>query len=292
MSKIAVTSASGQLGSEIVNAAIKIVGKKNVIGLARTVGKAQSLGIEIRPGDYDSRNDLESSLRGVDSVLLVSGMDSPGKRITQHRNVIEAAEAAGVSKIVYTSIQGADEGTAFSPIVQSNRQTEEDVRRSGLQCAIGRNGIYMEPDVDYIETYKRRGEIANCAGDGLCGYTTRPELAFAYARMLTESKHDGQTYNLHGEAITQRKLADYLNGAFGTKLVYREMTVAEYREERIAELGEFLGNVIAGIYEGIRQGAFKNESHYDKAAGRPHQSWDEYFRHLARQTLSSTRQRP
>ena len=142
-------------------------------------------------------------------------------------------------KIVYTSIQGADEGTAFSPIVQSNRQTEEDVRGSGLKWVIGRNGIYIEPDVEYIETYKDRGEIANCAGDAKCGYTTRGDLAEAYARMLTDSKHNGQTYNLHGEAITQRQLAGYLSDAFGTSLSYREMSVAEYDKSVLLNLVSF-----------------------------------------------------
>ncbi len=281
MTRIAVTAASGQLGSEIIKAAVEIVGKDKVIGLARTPGKAESLDVEIRPGDYASRSNLERSLQGVDAVLLVSGMDTPDKRISQHRNVIEAAESAGVRKIVYTSIQGAEEDTAFSPIVQSNRQTEDDVRSSSLEWAIGRNGIYIEPDIEYIETYKRKGGIANCAGDGLCGYTTRGELAFAYANMLTDSKHDAQTYNLHGKAITQQQLADYINTAFGTDLKYREMSVAEYREERVEELGEFLGNIIAGIYEGIRNGACNNESHFENAAGRPHRSWEEYFRRLA-----------
>lgn len=277
MKKIAVTAASGQLGSEIVNALVEVVGKDSVIGLARTPSKATSLGVEVRPGDYDSPSDLVTSLQGVDAVLLVSGMDAPDKRIVQHRNVIEAAKKAGVGKVVYTSVQGAEENTAFSPVIQSNRQTEEDIRGCGLAWSIGRNGIYIEPDIEYLETYKQRGEIANCAGEGKCGYTTRPELGFAYAQMLTESKHNSQTYNLHGEAITQQQLVDYLNKAFGLKLTYRAMTVADYREERIAELGEFIGNVIAGIYEGIRNGASNNESHFAKAAGRPHQSWREYF---------------
>lgn len=280
MTTIAITAASGSLGAEIVNATVDIVGKQNVVGLARTPSKAESLGVEIRPGDYGSRDELTKSLGGIDALLLVSGMDAPDKRIDQHRNVIEAAKDAGVNKIVYTSIQGAEEGTAFSPVVQSNRHTEADVRKSGLAWAIGRNGIYIEPDVEYIETYKERGEIANCAGDEKCGYTTRPELAFAYACMLTQSKHDGQTYNLHGESISQKQLADYLNDAFGTDLKYRSLTVGEYREERIAELGEFLGGVIAGIYEGIRNGAANNESHYAQAAGRDHLSWQAYFDNL------------
>ncbi len=275
--RIAVTAAGGQLGAEIVKATTEVVGKDRVVGLARTPGKAKSLGVEVRPGDYDSPKDLESSLQGTEALLIVSGMDAPEKRIEQHRNVIEAARKAGVRKIVYTSIQGAEEDTAFSPIVQSNRTTEEHVRQSGLQWAIGRNGIYIEPDVEYVETYVQRGEIANCADNGRCGYTTRPELAYAYARMLTESKHDGQVYNLHGALITQQQLAGYLNEAFGTDLKYRALSVAEYRQERVAELGEFMGSVIAGIYEGIRSGALDNESHFAAAAGRDHQSWAAYF---------------
>ena len=281
MSKIAVTSASGKLGAEVIRATIAIVGNDQLVGLARTPSKAASLGVEVRPGDYDSPVDLEASLKGVESVLLVSGMDSPERRISQHRNVIQAAIAAGVRRIVYTSIQGADYGTAFSPIVQSNRQTEKDVQDSGLAWVVGRNGIYIEPDVDYIENYKKAGEIANCAGTGKCGYTSRSELGFAYARLLTESKHDGQIYNLHGEAITQHQLGNYLNLAFGTNLHYRNMSVDEYREERVAELGAFMGTVIAGIYEGIRKGAADNESHFSLAAGREHKDWESYFRRLS-----------
>lgn len=280
--KIAITAASGQLGSEIVKASTALLSDSDVIGLARTPENAQHLGVEIRLGDYGQRSVLEESLRSVDAVVLVSGMDSPEKRIEQHRNVIEAARSAGVKKIVYTSVQGAEEGTAFSPIIQSNRQTEEDVRNSGLDWVIGRNGIYIEPDVEYIENYVAAGGITNCAGDGLCGYTTRPELGYAYAQMITDKRHDGQRYNLHGEALTQQELAEYLNGAFGTNLTYRPMSVADYRDDRVAELGDFIGSVIAGIYQGIRSGEANNPSHYAEAAGREHVSWPDYFAGLAK----------
>ena len=277
---IGITAASGHLGAAIVKATLDILPKENVIGLARTPEKAAHLGIEVRPGDYNDKGALEKSLQSVDTLLLASGMDDPEKRITQHRNVIEAARNSGVKKIVYTSVQGAEEGTAFSPVIQSNRQTEEDVRNSGLDWVIGRNGIYIEPDVEYIESYKKAGGIFNCAGDGKCGYTTRPELGYAYARMLTEDKHNAQTYNLHGEAITQYQLVEYLNGAFGTDLTYTAMGVDEFRADRQAELGDFIGSVIAGIYQGIRDGKADNQSHFLAAAGREHQSWSAYFEAL------------
>ncbi|MDC7246101.1 MAG: SDR family oxidoreductase [Sphaerochaetaceae bacterium] len=275
--KIAVTAASGKLGSEIIKATIPLAGKENIIGLARTPSKAQHPGVKILPGDYNQRETLEESLQSVDTVLLVSGMDDPDTRIIQHRNVIHAAKSAGVKKIVYTSVQGAEEGTGFSSVIQSNRQTEEDIRTSGLDWVIGRNGVYIEPDVEYIDTYIRSGFISNCAGNGKCGYTTRGELAYAYARMLTEKKHSQRTYNLHGESITQYELADYLNFAFGTNLAYIPVSVEEYRKDRISELGEFIGGVIAGIYQGIREGKSDNISHYLEASGRNHQSWSDYF---------------
>ena len=281
---IAVTAASGQLGSEVVRAAVALVPDAQVVALARTPEKAKHLGVEVRAGDYNDEGQLEASLQSIDTLLLVSGMDAPDKRVVQHRNVIRAAKNAGVKKIVYTSVQGAEEGTAFSPVMQSNRQTEEDVKNSGLNWVIGRNGIYIEPDVEYIESYKAAGGIFNCAGEGKCGYTTRPELGYAYARMLTEAKHNGRTYNLHGEAITQYQLAEYMNSAFGTDLTYTPMTVEAYRQERVAELGEFIGTVIAGIYQGIREGKANNISHYAEAAGREHESWTAYFAKLKQTT--------
>ncbi|WOT04150.1 SDR family oxidoreductase [Shewanella youngdeokensis] len=278
--KIAITAASGKLGAAIVKAAIGLTSKDNVIALARTPAKAMDLGVEVRPGDYDNPAQLEQSLQSIDVLLLVSGMDAPDKRIGQHRNVIEAAKKAGVKKIVYTSVQGAEEGTAFSPIIQSNRQTEQDVRDCGLAWAIGRNGIYIEPDLEYIDTYKQEGGISNCAGEGKCGYTTRAELGFAYAKMLLENQHNGHTYNLNGEPIKQSELADYMNLAFGTELAFTSVSVEAYRLERTKALGEFIGTVISGIYQSIREGKTNNPSDFEQAAGRPHISWDVFFTDL------------
>ena len=270
--KIAVTSASGQLGSAIVKQLIKDIGKENVVGIARTPEKAKHLGIEIRKGDYNSRSDFDEALKGINAVLLVSGMDKPENRIQQHRNVIEAAKQNGVQKIVYTSIVGDENKTAFSPVVKSNRQTEEDVRNSGLQYVIGRNGIYIEPDLDYIDTYVKEGGITNCAADGKCTYTSRGELGYAYAKMLVNNDLNGRTLNLVGEGITQAQLAEYINQVFGTDLEFTFISVVDYKKERQAALGDFLGTIIAGIYEGIKNGANDVPSDYRKAAGRPHKS--------------------
>ena len=248
-----------------------------VIGLARTPAKVTGLGIEVRPGDYDQPEQLRTSLAGVDALVIVSGMAPPEDRIQQHGNVIDAACAAGVKKLVYTSIIGPEEGTRFSPVVRSNRQTEAGIRASGLDWAIGRNGIYIEPDIEYLDGYKARGEIANSAGSGKCGYTTRSELAHAYAALLTRDDLNDGTFDLYGTPITQAELAGYLNQNFGTDLTYREMTPEAFVADRSADLGDFLGPIIGGIYEGIRQGIYDRPGEYADVTGRPHQSWQDYF---------------
>jgi NAD(P)H dehydrogenase (quinone) len=278
--KIAITAASGGLGSSIIQQLLKQMPKENIVGLARTPSKAEDLGVEIRYGDYDYKPELIESLSGVDKVLLVSGMDAPDKRIKQHQNVIEAAKNAGVKKIIYTSIVGEVGETSFSPIISSNRQTEDDIRNCGLQWVIGRNGLYIEPDIEYIENYIADGKISNCAANGRCAYTTREELAFAYSRMLVEDWHDESTYNLAGPAITQQQLTEYLNSVFGVSLVYEPISIDEYTIQRKAELGEFLGSVIAGIYSGIQKGSFDVRSDFEMAAGRKHVKWDEYFKSM------------
>lgn len=278
--KIAVTSASGQLGSAIVKQLVKEIGASNVVAIARTPEKAAHLGVEVRKGDYNSREQFDEALKGVDKVLLVSGMDAPDKRIQQHRNIIEAAKFNGVKKIVYTSIVGAEKGTAFSPIVQSNRQTEEDVRNSGLDWVIGRNGIYIEPDLEYIDNYVKEGEIRNCAADGKCGYTSRPELGLAYVRMLLSDNLNDQTLNLVGESITQTELTDAINKVYGTSLKFTNISVEDYKAERIAALGDFMGTVIAGIYEGIKNDVNDVPSDFETATGKPHQSVLEMIKSL------------
>ena len=276
--KIAVTLASGQLGSTIIKNLINVHGAENLVGLARTPEKASHLGVEIRKGDYDNAQDFVSSLRDIDTVLLISGNGNPDGRIQQHRNVINGAKQNGAKKIIYTSITGQESGSAFSPIVASNRQTEQDVRESGLDWVIGRNGIYIEPDLEYVDQYVKEGGITNCADSGRCTYTSRPELADAYSQMSLNETHNGQTYNLVGAPVTQAQLAEAINEVFGTELSYKSVSVEEYAKERKEALGEFLGSVIAGIYEAMRDSAYDINSDFEKATGRPHKPLLELIR--------------
>ncbi len=275
--KIAVTSASGQLGSSIIKKAKEKFGHNNVIGLARTPEKAKHLGVEIRKGDYNIPQNFIDGLKDIDVVTILSGNDHPDKRIQQHRNIINAAKSSGVRKIVYTSIFGKEDKCVFDNIIKSNRQTEKDIIESGLQYAIGRNGLYIEPDIEAIPEYLKEGKITNCAGDGKCGYTTRDELAEAYSCLISNDNLNGDVYNLFGKVIAQLELTSAINKAYGYNLVYNAISVEGYLKDRTNAYGDFFGKIIAGIYEGILNGAFDLPSDFESVTGREHQSIQEYL---------------
>ncbi len=275
--KVAVTGASGHLGSAVIKQLISEIGTNNVIGIARHPEKAAGLGVEIRKGDYNIKADFDKALKGVEVLLLVSGMDAPDVRIVQNRGIISAAKEAGLRKMLFTSFIGDIGESKFDTLLKSYRQTEKDIMESGLQWSIGRDGLYIEPDIDYIEQYKKDGKIANCAGNELSPYTCRNELAFAYSRMILDNKSNSKILNLFGEPITQQQLTKYLNKTFGTDLYYEDMSPEAYLEMEIRANGEIMGNIVAGIYTKIRKGEFKVKSDFREAAGREHISWDEYF---------------
>ena len=100
-------------------------------------------------------------------------------------------------------------------------------------------------------------------------------MAYAYYKLLTDDTLLGEIYNLFGEPITQFQLTEAINKAFNINLRYKSISVEEYVKQRKAELGEFLGTVIGGIYEGIRNGKFDGNSDFSKVAQRPHKSIDE-----------------
>ena len=85
---LAVTAVSGQLGREIAQKLIALPGGAAVIGLARTPTKVTDLGIEVRPGDYDQPKQLETSLRGVDALVIVSGLAPPDARMNYARKLV------------------------------------------------------------------------------------------------------------------------------------------------------------------------------------------------------------
>src|SRR5579859_4243620 len=107
----AVTGASGQLGRLILDALLDRVEPSSVVALARDPAKLAGFmdrGVSVRRFDYSAPESLAPGLEGVERLLFISSSEHGGIRAAQHRAVIDAAKAAGVKCIAYTSILHAD----------------------------------------------------------------------------------------------------------------------------------------------------------------------------------------
>ncbi len=102
---------------------------------------AQPAGRGCPPADYSDEAALTAALQGVDKLLLISSSEV-GQRAVQHRNVINAAKAAGVKFIAYTSLLHAD--TSPLGLAAEHIETEQMLADSGIAYALLRNGWYTE----------------------------------------------------------------------------------------------------------------------------------------------------
>ncbi|MEP1884981.1 MAG: NmrA family NAD(P)-binding protein, partial [Marinomonas sp.] len=182
--------------------------------------------IEAREFDYSKPDLLANALSGVDTLLLISSSEI-GQRAAQHKNVIDAAARAKVSRIVYTSILRA--GTTDNPLADEHKVTETMLQSSGIATTILRNGWYCENYAQSIAGALEHGAVIGSAEDGKISAAARVDYAEAAAIALTESGHDGAIYELAGDtAFTMGELAEELSRQSGKTIPYVNMPEADY----------------------------------------------------------------
>jgi NAD(P)H dehydrogenase (quinone) len=224
--KIAVTGATGHLGTFVVEELKKRVSNENIVALVRTPGKASALEVEVRAFDYNQPETMTAALAGVDRLVLISGNEI-GQRARQHFNVIEAAGKAGVEWIVYTSLLHADSTTLN--LAGEHMTTEEALKASGINYTILRNGWYTENYTDSIGGALAGGAFIGSAGNGKISSAARVDYAEAAAVAITDESHKGKVYELAGDDYyTLADLAAEISNQTGTNIPYRNLTEAEY----------------------------------------------------------------
>jgi len=266
---IAITAATGQLGRLVID---KLKGRTDpgqIVALARTPAKGADLGVPVREADYARPETLQRALKEVETLLLISSSEV-GQRAEQHRNVIEAAKAAGVRRIVYTSLLHAD----VSPLslADEHRTTEADLAASGIPHTLLRNGWYTENYTGGVPAALSAGALIGSARDGKISSAARADYAEAAAVVVSSEGHVGKTYELAGDqAWTLAELAAEISRQTGRDIPYKDLPEADYAAALSGVgLPEPLAQAIASFDAAAAGGALFDDSRQLSALiGRP-----------------------
>jgi len=270
---IFVSGANGQLGGAVVEALLEAMPAERLIAGVRDTSQGASLrrlGVSVRTADYDQPASLDAAFAGVDRVLLISS-NALGRRVQQHRNVVDAAKRAGVKLLAYTSVLHAD--TSPLGLAEEHRRTEADILASGVAFAFLRNGWYTENYAAAAKPSVEHGAVLGSAGDGRISSASRADYAAAAAAILTaRDVESGRVYELAGDdAYTLPQYAAELARQSGKPVVYRNLPEAAYRDALVGlGLPGDLAALIADSDVGASKSALFDEGHALRALiGRP-----------------------
>ncbi|HDT2308789.1 TPA: SDR family oxidoreductase [Citrobacter braakii] len=269
---IAITGATGQLGQHVIETLLKTVPASQIVAIVRNPAKATALsqqGITVRQADYSDEAAFTTALQGIDKLLLISSSEV-GQRAPQHRNVINAAKAAHVKFIAYTSLLHADR----SPLGLADEHiaTEKMLAESGIAYALLRNGWYTENYLASAPAALEHGVFIGAAGEGKIASATRADYAAAAARVISEDGHAGKIYELAGDAgWTLSQLAAELAKQSGKKVVYQNLSEADFAAAlKSVGLPAGLADMLADSDVGASKGGLFDDSHtLSKLIGRP-----------------------
>lgn len=268
----AVTGASGHLGRLAVEHLLETAPAGQIVALVRTPLKAADLaarGVDVREADYDRPETLGPALAGVDRLLLVSA-NVPGQRFAQHRAVLDAASAAGVGFVVYTSLLRAD--TSALGLAGEHLETERYLAASGLPHAIVRNGWYTENYDGVVASALQHGVVLGSAGEGRIAAASRADYARAAVAVLTGDASTGAVYELAGDVpFTMAEYAAEIAHQSGREVVYRDLPEADYRAAlEGAGLPAPVAAMLAQSDAAARDGALDDDTHtLSRLIGRP-----------------------
>jgi NAD(P)H dehydrogenase (quinone) len=209
--KIIVSGASGQLGGLVVQGLLaKGVPAANLILVSRNpkgLEQYAKQGAVVRFGDFEKPESLAAAYAGGTRMLLISVGGGATPRRELHRRAIEAAKAAGVKQIAYTSWIALSRGDTTGLGVDHSA-TEELLKKSGVPYTFLRNSIYQDILLGSGAKMVADGKATTIPNENKLAYVTRADCAAAAVAVLTTPGHDNKSYDITGpELIGQAEIA-------------------------------------------------------------------------------------
>ncbi|WP_030347231.1 SDR family oxidoreductase [Streptomyces sp. NRRL S-1022] len=252
---IVVTGATGHLGRHVVEQLLEKVPAERITAVVRDEAKAAALaarGVRLAVADYNAPETFDGVFAAGDRVLLISGNEFDKGRVGQHTVVIEAARAAGVALLAYTSAPGS----LTAALADDHRATEEVLLTSGLPYSLLRNGWYHENYTENLAPVLEHGAVVQAAGEGRISSASRADYAAAAVAVLTGEGHENTTYELGGdEAWSFAEYAAELSRQTGREIAYNAVSVEALTGILTgAGLPAPLAGILAGVDASIARG--------------------------------------
>ncbi|WP_433796121.1 NmrA family NAD(P)-binding protein [Actinoplanes sp. CA-252034] len=256
---IIVTGATGALNGATVDHLLERLPASEIAVAVRDTARADRFaqhGIEVRRADYADAESLSAAFAGADQLLLVSSNDPGADAVGLHRTAVDAAVAAGVKRILYTSHQAASADNPFAP-GRTHFATEQLLAASGVAWTSLRNGFYAHSLQWLAGPWRETGVIA-VPGDGPVSWTAREDAAEAAALILTSpGAHDGPVTLTADAAPTFAELAAVASESAGRTIRYQPMDEVDWiAAQSAAGQPEHMTRFLLGFYQAARQGFF------------------------------------
>lgn len=228
-----ITGASGAFGRMVTELLLENTPPSDLILVTRKPASLAHLaarGAQVRYGDFDDGDSLAAAFAGGERMLLISTLDVGERRRRQHTAAVDAAVAAGVQHIAYTSSVGIHpRSPAF--VVADHLHTEELLRRCGVAFTILRDSQYAEVVVTMIAPQAlASGKWVTSAGEGRMAFVSKKDCVAAAAAVLSTPGHEGAVYEITGPELLSFREAAALAAEIGGRPI--EYVVVSHEEKQ------------------------------------------------------------
>jgi NAD(P)H dehydrogenase (quinone) len=271
---ILLMGATGNVGRLTLGALLdQGVPPSQLIAGARDPAKAKTIGggVEVRRADYTDPAGLAGAFRGVETLVLIPTKTAAGPRCVEHANAINAAKAAGVKRVVFLSIQAAQPTGRFS-FTPFYLFGESAVRVSGLEWAIARMSLYLDPVAEWAPELGRMGRLPYPVKDGRVAFVTRADVGRGLAAIARNPALHGGYFELTGpEAVSMPQVAAAVAKATGVPIRFDTITDDEYRALCRADcLDEEMTEALVTMYYAVEAQEFASATpDIEKLTGKP-----------------------